>query len=371
MKVMILADPSSAHTIKWVNTLSKKGVDIFLFGLTEYNPKNFYSLRNVRIYSEGLDKNLFAKKDGNFSKSVYLKQLKKLKLFIKEYSPDILHAHYASSYGFLGALSGFHPLIISVWGADVYNFPRSSFLHKAILKYNLKRADKILSTSNVMAEHTKLYTNKKVEVTPFGINIEEFRPRQIDSPFSPGDIIIGTVKSLEKKYGVEILIKAFKILKDKHSELPLKLLIAGGGSQADHLKNLAKELDISKDTIFAGFINYFDVPRFQNLLDISVSLSTEQSESFGVAILEACACEKPVVVSDVGGLPEIVENNVTGFVVEKNNPGVASIAIEKLILNKELRTSMGKKGRERVKTLYNLENNTALMLNIYNELLAK
>lgn len=371
MKVMILADPSSAHTIKWVNTLSKKGVDIFLFGLTEYNPKNFYALRHVRIYSEGLDKSVFTKKDGSFSKFVYLKQLNKLKLFIKEYSPDIIHAHYATSYGALGVLSGFHPLVISVWGADVYNFPQRSFLHKAVLKYNFKKADKILSTSKVMTDEIKRYTDKDVNVTPFGINLEEFAPRQVESPFAPGDIVIGTVKSLEKKYGVEYLIRAFKILKDKHPGLPLKLLIVGGGSQAEYLKNLAKDLEISKDTVFTGLINYFDVPRFQNILDVSVSLSTEQSESFGVSILEACACEKPVVVSNVGGLPEIVENDVTGFVVEKENPGVASIAIEKLILNKELRTAMGKKGRERVNKFYNLNDNADAMLKIYNGLLNK
>jgi len=231
MKVMILADPASAHTIKWVSSLSKKGVDIFLFGLTDYNPQNYYSLRNVRIYSEGLDKSLFTKKDGAFSKIAYLKQIKKLKLFIKENNPDIVHAHYATSYGLLGVLSGFHPLVISVWGADVYNFPQQSFLHKALLRYNLKKADKILSTSNIMATEINKYTPKQIEITPFGINLQEFCPRHADSPFAPGDIVIGTIKSLEKKYGVEYLIRAFKILKEKYTELPLKLLIVVGGSE--------------------------------------------------------------------------------------------------------------------------------------------
>ena len=371
MKAMILADPSSAHTIKWVNALSKKGVDIFLYGLTEYKPQNYFSLKKVRIYSEELDSAIFAKKDGSFFKAVYLKQLKNLKMFVNEYKPDIIHSHYASSYGLLGAWTGFHPFIISVWGSDVYNFPHQSFVHGALFRYILGRADKILSTSVVMANETKKYTNKEVEITPFGIDLNEFCPRQVDSPFAPGDIVIGTVKSLEKKYGVEYLIKAFKIVKDKHSKLPLKLLIAGGGSQMEYLKNLVDDLGLSNDTLFTGVINYSSVSRFQNILDIYVSLSVENSESFGVAVLEACACEKPVVVSDVGGLPEIVENNVTGFVVRKENPAEAADAIEKLVLDEELRDHLGKKGRERVNTLYNLNDNTDKMLKIYNDVLSK
>ena len=313
MKAMILADPSSAHTIKWVSALSKKGVDIFLYGLTEYKPQNYFSLKNLKIYSEELDSSIFAKKDGSLFKAIYLKQLKNLKVFINEYQPDIIHSHYASSYGLLGAWTGFHPYVISVWGSDVFNFPHQSFVHNALFRYILGKADNILSTSVVMAEETKKYTHQEVKVTPFGIDLKEFCPRQVESPFAPDDIVIGTVKSLEKKYGVEYLIKAFKILKEKYPGLPLKLLIVGGGSQMEYLKDLTNELDLSGDTIFTGHINYSDVPRFQNILDISVSLSTEQSESFSVATLEACACEKPVVVSNVGGLPEIVEDNVTGF----------------------------------------------------------
>jgi glycosyltransferase involved in cell wall biosynthesis len=371
MKAMILADPSSAHTIKWVSTLSKKGVDVFLYGLTAYNPQNYFSLRNLRIYSEELDSALFAKKDGSFFKAVFLKQLKNLKMFVNEYKPDIIHSHYASSYGLLGAWTGFHPYAISVWGSDVFNFPHQSFVHGALFRYILGRADIILSTSNMMAIETKKYTNKAVEVTPFGIDLKEFYLKKVESPFTAGDIVIGTVKSLEKKYGIEHLIKAFKILKDKYNTLPLKLLIVGGGSQMEYLKNMVEDLGLSNETLFTGYVNYPNISRFQNMMDISVFLSTENSESFGVSVLEACACEKPVVVSDAGGLPEIVENNVTGIIVPKENPGEAAAAIEKLILDKQLRISMGKKGRERVSKFYNLEDNSELMLKIYNDMILK
>jgi len=84
--------------------------------------------------------------------------------------------------------------------------------------------------------------------------------------------------------------------------------------------------------IFTGKVPYNEVPKYQNMLTISVSVS--DSESFGVAILEASACEKPVVVSNVGGLTEVVEDGVTGIIVPPRNPEKTAEAIEKLLLDK-------------------------------------
>jgi glycosyltransferase involved in cell wall biosynthesis len=98
-------------------------------------------------------------------------------------------------------------------------------------------------------------------------------------------------------------------------------------------------------------------------------LSSLDSESFGVAVVEASACEIPVVVSDVGGLPEVVENNISGFIVKSRDPEAAAIAIEKLILSKSLRLKMGNAGRERVLQNYNWTNNVTLVIEIYNSLI--
>jgi glycosyltransferase involved in cell wall biosynthesis len=99
------------------------------------------------------------------------------------------------------------------------------------------------------------------------------------------------------------------------------------------------------------------------MIDISVIVSNQ--ESFGVSVIEAGACENPVVVSNVGGLPEVVEDGVTGIIVPAKNPIATADAIEKLILDKSLRESMGKAGRKRVEALYKWENNVEQMMEIY------
>jgi glycosyltransferase involved in cell wall biosynthesis len=364
MKILLLSDANSPHTIKWATSLALRDIDILILSLNKYVVDEYNKYKNIKIKT--LNEKV-TKKEGSILKLKYLKALPLLKKIIKEYNPDILHAHYASSYGLLGALTGFHPFIISVWGTDIFSFPKKSIQHKELLKFNLKKADKILSTSHVMAKETSLYTNKEIEVTPFGIDINQFKPMEFESLFDKKDIVIGTVKTLEEKYGIEYLIRAFKIVSDKYSDLPLKLLIVGGGSLENKLKNLAKQLQIDNNTIFTGKVPYNEVPKYQNMLTISVSVS--DSESFGVAVLEASACEKPVVVSNVGGLPEIVKDEVTGIVVPPKNAEKTAEAIEKLILNKDLRVKMGKAGRKRVIELYNWDKCVDNMVKIYEDIL--
>ncbi len=364
MKILLLSDCNSVHTIKWAKGLYKQNLDIIVFSLGKLFVDD-YKDTNIKIVS--VQKQI--KRTGMFSKLDYITALPLLKKTIKEEQPDIVHSHYATSYGLLGALSKFKPFVLSVWGADVFDFPNVSFLHKNIVKYNLKCADKILSTSNVMAKETSRYTDKDIEVTPFGIDIEVFKSEKVNSLFDEKDIVIGTVKTLEEKYGIRYLIDAFKILVDKYPEKPLKLLLVGGGSQERMLKEKVKDLGIEKQVVFTGKVPFNEVPKYHNMLSVSVSVSVSDGESFGVAIIEASACEKPVVVSNVGGLPEVVENGVTGIVVPKRNPQKTFEAIERLILDESLQLQMGKAGRERVKRMYDWNSNVQQMIKIYKEVL--
>lgn len=365
IKLLLLMDASSPHSIKWATSLARQGFDLVIFSLGDVSVKSYESFKNIRLVTLGQK---VTRNEGAWSKLKYLHGLSFLREVINDFKPDIVHAHYATSYGLLGALSGFHPLVTSVWGSDVFSFPNKSLLHKWMLKYNLKKAEKILSTSHVMAEETRKYTSKNIEVTPFGIDLAVFKPELVASPFAPGDIVIGTVKALEEQYGIEYLIRAFHQVRSSYPQLPLKLLIVGGGSLESYLKALASDLGRDDCVVFTGLIPYNEVYRYHNMLSISVSVSN--SESFGVAIIEASACEKPVVVSNVGGLPEVVEDGVTGIVVPPRDVAATAAAIERLILDKGLRLKMGRAGRERVKRLYDWNANVFQMIDIYKRLIS-
>jgi len=360
MKVLLLSDVNSIHTRRWAASLKVAGVACGLFSL-EAPRENWCEEPGIPLFLSGWHP------EGKLGKTFYLMQLASLRKAIRTFLPDIVHAHYASSYGLLGALSGFHPFILSVWGSDVFEFPRISFLHRMILRFNLSKADKILSTSQAMARETNKYSKRDIEVTPFGVDLNHFKPQKVDSLFNEEDIVIGMIKALEPIYGIRCLMQAFQIVKGSNPDLPLKLLIVGSGSEEMELKALAQQLAIQNDVIFTGRIPFSDVPRYHNMISIYVALST--FESFGVSVVEAQATEIPVIVSNVGGLPEVVDNGVTGIVIEPRNAVVAAQTIEYLVHNKALREKMGQSGRQRVIENYDWNDSLAQMIAIYQEVM--
>jgi len=367
MRILLLADSNSPHTLRWSKSIRDCNHTVGIFSLHTPDHELYKDTADISLFSLNASRELQTKGERSISKLIYLKAKKKVKQIIKEFKPDIVHSHYASSYGLIGALSGFHPYIVSLWGGDVFSFPKKSIIYKQILKYSLSKADKILSTSRIMKEEASRYTDNEILLTPFGIDIDRFTPRKINSLFKADDLVIGTIKTLEKNYGVNFLIEAFALVKKKFSNKPLKLLIAGKGTQRNFLEDMVKKLGLENDTIFAGYIDHNNVQDYHNMLDIYVAMSLE--ESFGVAVLEASACGKPVIVSNVGGLPEVVEDRKTGFIVEKGNSKALADSLSKLIDEPELAASMGNEGRKKVIKEYDWNESVNKMISIYKTIL--
>jgi glycosyltransferase involved in cell wall biosynthesis len=361
MKVALLSSLSSIHTTRWANIFAEKGHDVYV--ITCHARGNDSLSPRIKVYQLPYQSPL-----GYYLNTCALQKI------LKEIKPDILNAHYASGYGTLARLCSFHPYVLSVWGSDVYDFPYKSFFHKYILKKNLLAADIVCSTSHVMSAQTKKVCPQleEIPITPFGVDTNIFKPMPqfIDSQY----ITIGTVKTLAPKYGIDTLLKAFACAKntikkvDIETSSRLRLLIVGGGPQKKELNDLAQNLGINEQCIWAGQIPHAEVPRYLNQLDIYVALS--KLESFGVAIIEASACGIPVVVSNVGGLPEVVKNKETGLIVEKDNPQQAANALIEFICNPHLRHKIGKKGREYVKNTYEWDKCAATMEKIYKKIIS-
>jgi len=367
MKLLILANPDNPHTIKWVKSLSKEGFQIFLFGLNEFDETIYEGYDRVRVESVGLNKKFTGTRLGDFSKISYIRFLPEVRKIIRSFQPDILHAHYASSYGILGALAGFKPFLVSVWGSDVYKFPKISIFHRLLLKLSFRKADYILSTSEVMKSEIQKYTQKEIEVTPFGIDVGIFNSTTASKN---GETVIGTVKNLRELYGIDVLIKAFDLVVKKNNNRDLKLLIIGEGQERQRLNKLVNTLGLGKRVEFAGKIKPEKIPRYLNKMDIFAALSIGD-ESFGVSVLEAASCEIPVVVSNAPGFKEIVEHEISGLIVPRNSIQEAAKAMERLIEDKELGKNMGKNGRKMVLDKYDLKKNVETMKDIYQRVITQ
>ncbi len=366
-RILLLSDPASPHTLKWVNGLSQKGFSIYLFGLTPYQNNLYADLNNVEVFSMNMKLSNTQVTGTRLTKLKYMVALPKLKKIISDFQPALLHAHYATSYGLLGALTGFHPFITSLWGSDVYDFPSKSFLYQNIFQFVLNRSDSLLSTSRAMAEEAAKYYKGEIAITPFGVDVDLFKFTETDSMFNIGDFVIGITKNLEDVYGIDILMKAFVILKSKNPGRALKLLIIGSGTRELHLKQLAKKLDIEKDTVFTGKIRNEKLPLYYSMMDAAVFLS--HKESFGVSALEAMACQRAVIATKVDGFKEILNNDVNGILVEPDNTDSVVAALQRIIENKDEAKELGIKGRESVLSNYNFEDSLNKMLSVYTKYL--
>lgn len=349
-RLFLLGDISSVHLKKWILELCGN-FDLAVFSFNPLIDRDFLnecSKNKVELFTPGTKKN---------SKLSYFLRLSALKKAYRSFQPDIVHAHYATSYGFFGAQLKAENYIVSVWGSDVFDFPRKSSMHKALIKYVFRKAKTILSTSNVMAEEIQLYTKKTVHVTPFGIDVDKFSPKdKINSTF-----IVGTVKSLEKVYGIDYLLEAFSIF---HKNFPnSECHIYGKGSLLEELESLAQELDIAKSVKFKGYVNHDSVPEVLSDFDVFCALSRE--ESFGVAVLEASSCGIPVIVNNIGGLKEVVKDGVTGYILDATDNSQVADKMLFLANSKEERQNLGEKGREFVKTNYSWTKSAQIMNEIY------
>ena len=363
MRVLLLSDTYSEHTEKWALGLASNGIEVGLFSFNKASYPWHQNQKNITVLFEP------TQKLNTESKLSYLKFVGTLKRAIVQYKPDLVHAHYATSYGLIGALSGFHPYVISAWGTDVMKFPQKNFINKTILKYNLRKVDAICATSNTIKEFLKPVTNKPINVIPFGVDVNEFCKKEVYSLFDKNTFVIGSIKPLEELYNTDILIKAFSELKKKHLDKALKLLIIGEGSQMEFLKRLTVDLAISNDVTFTGRISFSNVSNYFNMLDVLVNIS--DYESFGVSVVEAMACEKAVIVTNVGGLKEVVGDENYGSLVNIRNVEETTDAIKKYIFDKDLKIKVGHNARNKVISLYNWDDNVKSMIALYRQLITK
>lgn len=360
MRIALLASAENVHTVRWANALARAGHTVHLI-----SQHAFADSLDTAVERHGL-----AHRGG----TGYVRNAPALRTLLGTLRPDLLNAHYASGYGTLARLSGFRPGVLSVWGSDVFDFPGRSALHHWWLKGNLRAADRITSASRVMAGRVAgmIGTSPPTDVVPFGVEMDVFSVCR--SPRAPdAALVIGTVKSLAPQYGIDVLLRAFAQV-CAHFERggadrarALRLRIVGGGPDAATLVELARGLGIADRVDFVGRVEHAQVPAELGKLDIYVALS--RRESFGVAVVEACACGVPVVVSDVGGLPEVVRDGVTGFVVPSEDHAAAAAVLARLVEDEDLRLRTGMAARAHVERLYDWDLSVRMMLDSYRRVL--
>lgn len=206
---------------------------------------------------------------------------------------------------------------------------------------------------------------EKIEVIPFGIDVNAFMPRAKDLSlierfgFQKDDLVILFVGRIERTKGVyELIYAAKKLLEDRElTDKNIKFLLVGSGRRAKRrIEQLVERLNIVPWVAIVDNLGYELMPKIHNLADIFVlpSIPTKWwQEQFGMVLIESMACGKAVISTLSGSIPEVVGE--AGILVQPSDHLSLYLALKRLILDQSLREELGRKGRERVLKLYDLQ----------------
>lgn len=294
--------------------------------------------------------------------------------WINKIKSDIVHIHLPNPLAELSFLVSNHQgKLIAHFHSDIVRQKNIMILYEKILLKFLDKCDKIIVPTPYHISSSK-YINRyrdKCIIIPYGININEYllknkkefeNAEQLKNKNKPILLFVGRLVYYK---GIQYLIEAMK-------NIDAILYIVGTGPLEKDMKNLSKKNGLDKKVIFVGHASDREVVTYFNACDIFIFPSVEKSEMFGVVQLEAMACRKPVISTELlTGVSWVNQHSKTGIVVEPKNSAELSAAIIYLIDNPAIRTQMGAEGRKRVESLFTVEIMKEKILNLYNELLTK
>lgn len=360
MRIALVSAANSVHTVRWANAFARRGHSVCVISCANHVAKIDSMPYDDAVEIKYLK---FPTPHGYYLNAIELRQVLKKGHF------DVVNVHYASGYGTLGRLAGAKHALLNVWGSDVYEFPYQSKFAERVVRKNLKYYDHLASTSICMAKQASNFTSKVFYITPFGVDLSKFKP--IEGLKDGSAILFGTVKTLAPKYGISDTIMAFidlhrRMLKEDSVVADrLKYEIYGDGPQKDELQKLIEDNGYSERIKLCGYVQNDKLPWVLNRFDIACYGSVSDSESFGVAAVEAMACGIPVIASDADGFKEVIEDGVSGIIVPKGDIGAIADAMYSLLAAPAERIRLGKNAIDRVGKLYDWDKNVDAMLRIY------
>lgn len=313
-----------------------------------------------------------------FEHQLYSLALTSKMLEVIEYEQlDLLHVHYAIPHAtsaymakqILHKSGADIKVITTLHGTDITLVGlEPSFL--PLVKLSIEASDGVTAVSRFLKEKTitNYQINKDIEVIHNFIDADLYKPvcnKQFKDHVAPnGEKILIHTSNFRpvKRVGDTI-----RILEKVRKEIPTKLILIGDGPDRSECERLARELKLEKDVLFLG-----KQDGLENLLSVAdIFLMPSQSESFGLSALEAMSCGVPVISSSVGGLPELVLHNKTGYIAEFSDVDrMAKYALE-LLKNEKKISSFSKKSRERAEKIFEKKLIIPKYIKYYEKILAE
>ena len=371
MRLCFIADGESIHTKRWVDYFVRTGHEVHLIS-AKFSPD--YQEYDNRIKLHPLSRFLskFWKITRYLNGIIWLFQVRKL---LKKINPDILNCHYITINGYLGIVSGFHPLVLTAWGSDILITPKRNFVHRLLTVISLKKADLIISLSFTMTEEImKLGAHRnKINEILIGVDTSKFKPFK-DCDYIKRNIgisdatpVIISTRNLKPVYDIGTLLQA--IAQVSQNTPAIKCIIIGEGSQNFILHKIVESLSIRDNILFLGNVSHEEVPKYLAISDIYVS--TSLSDGASNSLMEAMATGLAPIVSDIPANRAFIKDGQNGFLFPVKNHEILAKRIHYLVENKETRDMFGKLNRDIILDKADHNKEMAKVRSLFKELATK
>ncbi|MFC1848311.1 glycosyltransferase family 4 protein [Chloroflexota bacterium] len=326
MRICYLANAGSAHTIRWVEYFDKKGHDVHLISP---KPLENNKVDNVKVHV--LWEFPFQIRFISFILNL-LSQYIQIKSLIRRIKPDIIHAHYITDYGHIGALSGFHPFVLSAWGSDILVSPKKSRSAKIQVQFALSKADAVITPSEYLKESliSQFGLPKNgARAIPWGTDLAVFHRGYHDDVkairrelgLADTSYLILSPRHMGVHYRIEYIVQAIPYILAKHPETVLILL--KGASQDNTyesmIDNLCTELSVSGNIrIIRRELSPQEMAVLYNACDALVSIP--KTDCFAISIQEGMVCGLIPVVADLEVYRQYLADGENAFFVDPENP---------------------------------------------------
>lgn len=338
MKLCFLAGANSIHSYRWIKYFAAAGHEVTWISLT---PSIFESLPGVRFYGIEGASGLWG----------LLRAVIKIRKIIAHAQPDILHVHSVGTYGAMGLLSGFDPIIATPWGSDVI-YGKESPLKRPFIARILRRAAMITCDAWHMRDEVMQFgvAAESIHIINFGIDTERFSPRPLNPVIRAANHLgdapaVISLRNFEPVYDIPTLLRAVPKVLEQHPDTRF-MLVGRGGLEAE-LRTLASQLGIDHVVHFIGFVPNDQLPETLCSLDVYVSTSLSDA-GIAASTAEAMACGLPVVITDSGENALWIEDGRNGYIVPVKSPVQLAERIIRLLGDASLREKMGSDGRNTI-----------------------
>lgn len=307
--ICLMGDANSVHVRRWASEMLARGLRVSLV-TGRPQPMDGVEQRVLSPVQRSAD---------------WLLRVGEARRHVDELVPDVVHAHYITSYGYLAARCGRRPLVMTAWGSDILVTPFESRLKRWITGWTLRRADLITGDSRDLIEAVSAYRpSARIEEIHWGADMAKFRP----TPWSDkAGFQIVSLRAWEPNYRVDKIIEGLSLFLKRNPEADAHLNLLGGGSLENALTAQVHALCLADRVTFAGRVD--DAEMVATLQKSKVSISIPASDATSVSVLESMACGLPVIGSDLPANRQWLRADSGLLISEDSAAGVAA-AFERL-----------------------------------------